>query len=708
MSYRDLAEALLTGKPYFGFALRAIQGTPERHQYFRPVVKAASTLLPGPFDILEIGSWAGASAISWGLAIKDLNLQGTITCIDPWVPYFDSASAKGPVYSEMNWAAQKELIYKLFHHNIAATGLQDLVIPEQGTSRKVLPKLSSHNYAVIYLDGSHIYQDVEFDIEEAKRLLRDGGILCGDDLELLSAQVDPKELSDGMQNAADVAFSAKADQYFHPGVTRAVGELIGNAVSVWQGFWAVRRRRDFWEKLELDLSSLMIPAHVAGCAQRIEEQTPLYEFWARDGNHFASYRGLLPSGALDELPIDEDMPPLIFVGRTLQDVQEKVERATKTEPAEDSRPYRVLEQHRGFNIIRAGEKVYALRASAGEVDLNTAEDALLSQLGPDNFIIGSSIDGAKARVDSAELSRAVEKLSREVSSLSHDIAVFRFGRNSAADATVEEHFHGFNVVWRPDGFYGIRRLVGPVDLDLGRDALKRRYSPQDLVIGNSVESVQIQITLIENIHRIQQELVALTEATNNNPRRWFDEFRSSMQQQLLQFEQTDQRLSAFAAEWSARENDLQAALLGRLAETSSLEQRVANSDREQSNLRLELSHANAKIEKIEKAMANTIALLNELRYGPGDRDVPQQIGNYRGFSLVLQNGKIYVIPDGSDSTTAIIECNSPQVDVAKARIDAYLARQEIEPLKGDIQNSGRQSSYKPWSWVRSSKNKNAH
>src|SRR5262245_36873705 len=146
MSYRDLCEALLNGKPYFGFALRAIQGSPERHQYFRPVVKAASAPLAGPLRIVEVGSWAGASAISWGVALKDLTLEGTITCIDPWLPYFDSGKAKGPVYSEMNRAAQNKLIYKLFEHNIAAAGLKDLVIAKRGTSRKVLPKLTTDHY----------------------------------------------------------------------------------------------------------------------------------------------------------------------------------------------------------------------------------------------------------------------------------------------------------------------------------------------------------------------------------------------------------------------------------------------------------------------------------------------------------------------------------------------------------------------------------
>src|SRR5690348_4877464 len=86
MSYKHLAEALLLGKPYFGDALRAKQGLIERHQYFRPVISIFDRSVP--LNILEIGSWAGASAISWALALRDTRHPGRITCVDPWEPYF--------------------------------------------------------------------------------------------------------------------------------------------------------------------------------------------------------------------------------------------------------------------------------------------------------------------------------------------------------------------------------------------------------------------------------------------------------------------------------------------------------------------------------------------------------------------------------------------------------------------------------------------
>ncbi|PYS32230.1 MAG: hypothetical protein DMG14_35065, partial [Acidobacteria bacterium] len=76
MSYRALCEALLKGEPYAGSALQALQGDPERQRYFRPVVKSAAELLSSPLDILEIGCWAGVSTISWGMALRDLQIEG--------------------------------------------------------------------------------------------------------------------------------------------------------------------------------------------------------------------------------------------------------------------------------------------------------------------------------------------------------------------------------------------------------------------------------------------------------------------------------------------------------------------------------------------------------------------------------------------------------------------------------------------------------
>jgi predicted O-methyltransferase YrrM len=344
MSYRELCEALLNREPYAGSALRALQGDPERQRYFLPVVKAASEFLSSPLHILEIGSWAGVSTISWGVALKHLQLEGAITCVDPWVPYFDTTINSTDVYREMNESAGTNLIYKLFEHNIASAGLHNVVNVKKATSREVLPELPAATWAIIYIDGSHTYEDVTFDIRQAKRLLRDGGILCGDDLELESAQLDPSELGDAVRTGQDFVLSRSTQRYYHPGVTAAVAEAIGK-VYVRDGFWAVRVFSDRYVQVELDLESATVPSHISKFITNI--------------------------------------PQLL----------------------DDSSPPRIVDVHLGFNIVRFQNKMYGLRQAIGEVDVTSGEDALRNRYSHRDLLIGTSVDEIKTRIDILELAQ---------------------------------------------------------------------------------------------------------------------------------------------------------------------------------------------------------------------------------------------------------------------------------------------------------------
>ena len=63
MSIESLAYALLTGRPYFGMALRARQGLISRHPYFLPIVKES----PG---ITKCWGWIISSCAASGPACR--------------------------------------------------------------------------------------------------------------------------------------------------------------------------------------------------------------------------------------------------------------------------------------------------------------------------------------------------------------------------------------------------------------------------------------------------------------------------------------------------------------------------------------------------------------------------------------------------------------------------------------------------------------
>ncbi len=266
MSYEKLAKALLRGKMYFGPALNALQGAPIRHAYLDALVGQIDRAAGLRVRLLEIGSWAGGSAITLCAALKRRGLDGVVTCVDAWQPY-DLRGEQPPIYKDMSDAARDGDAYKLFRHNVAAAGLSDMVETRVGYSGDVLPSLDRGSFDLVFVDGSHKYRDVLSDIRLAAPLLRDRGIMCGDDLELQADQLDPQELEKAVASEIDYVLDQPNNVGYHPGVTKAVWEAIGH-VSFWAGLWAMRRAGSEWTEIVLpNDQDLKIPAHLQESAE---------------------------------------------------------------------------------------------------------------------------------------------------------------------------------------------------------------------------------------------------------------------------------------------------------------------------------------------------------------------------------------------------------------------------------------------------------
>ena len=277
MSFEALADALLTGRPYFGMALRARQGLISRHAYFAPIVQEVCRVRGTNFvRILEVGSWAGTSAVSWGKALEEIGVNGSVMCVDFWEPYLDLSVDVEPTYAEMNEAAADGKVFRLFQHNIECCGVAKYVSYQQGSTVEVLPRLASGSYDVIFLDGSHRYEDVAFDIEQASRLISDGGIVCGDDLELQRHELAEHEHRAAVAAGRDYVLSEAKGSHYHPGVAEAVGEAFGPVAS-WEGLWAVARRKPSWATVALDVSNPRMPQHLLGDPERSPRIEPVDE-----------------------------------------------------------------------------------------------------------------------------------------------------------------------------------------------------------------------------------------------------------------------------------------------------------------------------------------------------------------------------------------------------------------------------------------------
>lgn len=151
-----------------------------------------------------------------------------------------------------------KLAYSVFLHNISTYKGEARIDHFRGTSQSVLPYLSENYFDIVYLDGSHYYDSVLFDIKQAYRLLKDGGIICGDDLELQADQVDIDFARSNVN--IDYIEDPNTGQYFHPGVTMSVNDALGN-VSNYFGYWMAKKYNGKIEKTNLNKMEVFIPYH---------------------------------------------------------------------------------------------------------------------------------------------------------------------------------------------------------------------------------------------------------------------------------------------------------------------------------------------------------------------------------------------------------------------------------------------------------------
>lgn len=210
---------------------------------------------PGPLRILEIGSYMGSSTITWARALERLaGRPGEILCIDPW--------AAGPMYDfdgEMKLLmTHSDGAYQAFLRNIQRVPPSVTVDHRRGLSRDILPTLPDGSFDIVYVDGSHYLEDATIDIHESRRLVREGGLLCGDDLEL---QADECDLDHATRHpTSDFVVDPKSGKSYHPGVTLAVAGTMGR-VSTYGGFWVMRSTAAGFEPVELRDYEGMLPRH---------------------------------------------------------------------------------------------------------------------------------------------------------------------------------------------------------------------------------------------------------------------------------------------------------------------------------------------------------------------------------------------------------------------------------------------------------------
>lgn len=160
-----------------------------------------------PTTIIEVGSWYGESAIAMAKLTKELALNTKIICVDTWLGGEEH-------WLVPDWKEKLKIkggfprIYPQFMVNMVCEDLCKTVIPFPNTSSnayRIFRKLNIKPQ-LVYIDGSHSYEDVLSDLKNYWELLDFGGILFGDDFtfpEVQQAVLEFTELK-GMKPAPNM------------------------------------------------------------------------------------------------------------------------------------------------------------------------------------------------------------------------------------------------------------------------------------------------------------------------------------------------------------------------------------------------------------------------------------------------------------------------------------------------------------------------
>lgn len=130
-----------------------------------------------PKKICEVGCWAGKTTYTFCKYLKS-NLKhserGSVYCIDHF---------KGSEGTELEGLAKSFDVKKEFKDNISKYRFWDRVMLYPMSSEEAAEHFHDGFFDMVYIDASHLYEDVKKDINLWLKKVRDGGVMSGHDFE---------------------------------------------------------------------------------------------------------------------------------------------------------------------------------------------------------------------------------------------------------------------------------------------------------------------------------------------------------------------------------------------------------------------------------------------------------------------------------------------------------------------------------------------
>lgn len=127
--------------------------------------------------VIEVGSWKGASAIHMCHVCPDVR----VICVDTFLGGADHWASDQP-QDEIPKCCGYPTMYYQFLYNVKRSGLTKQITPVPLTSRAAAVLLKNASADLIYIDGSHQYEDALNDMHDYWPMVRKGGAMFGDDV----------------------------------------------------------------------------------------------------------------------------------------------------------------------------------------------------------------------------------------------------------------------------------------------------------------------------------------------------------------------------------------------------------------------------------------------------------------------------------------------------------------------------------------------
>jgi len=269
--------------PCFDSATLPIPGSPVALSMIDALVEAYVARHQEKIRVLEVGSFCGISAVAWGHALERLGITDyTIYCVDLW---YHSGGVQYDTDKIEVVRGRNAFNHEIFKFNISKSIGLSHVVEVIGDSRVALRGMRDGFFDMVYIDGYHGYDVVARDIENAFRVCKRGGIICGDDYDCSPEMM--KAIPDEARDR-DHYVMPPTDVGVHPGVVLAVDSLLG-APQPYGSFWAFSKITD---KERAPFGDSVTPVDVTALPRRIPDFIPDH-VRPRFEAHFAGPTGFL-------------------------------------------------------------------------------------------------------------------------------------------------------------------------------------------------------------------------------------------------------------------------------------------------------------------------------------------------------------------------------------------------------------------------------